>query len=75
LPEARISSRSILLRNCLTLPGHSWTWSVAMASSLRIRLGSPCAALMRSMKYCTNSAISPRRSLKPGTRTGTTFRR
>ncbi len=49
-PEARISRRSILLRNWRTLPGHSCTCNVAMASSLSIRLGRPWAEAMRSMK-------------------------
>src|SRR5262249_56267681 len=49
-PPARIISRSMLLRSCLTLPGQLCDWSTAIASSPMRRFGNPVACEIWSMK-------------------------
>ncbi len=38
---ARINSRSTMLRSWRTLPGQSWVWRIAVASSANLRTGCP----------------------------------
>jgi len=70
-----ISSHSITLRNCRTLPGQLQDCSVASASSPKARGAMRAAAAARSIRWPANKGMSSRRSISGGTAIGTTARR
>ena len=74
-PGARMIVRSMMFRNCRTLPGQSCACSAAMASSEIDGAAVLRSAANRARKWFTSSGMSSRRSRSGGRRTGTTLRR
>ena len=74
-PGAMISSQSIRLRNCRTLPGQSYACSAASVSADSSRGCIPAFSAERTMNSCASGGTSSRRSFSAGTFSGTTASR